>query len=131
LRVFKNAWFGRFARKQKIPDAVLRHAVERIERGQIDADLGGGVVKQRIARPGKGKSKGFRTIILLRQSKRAVFVYGFAKGARENIRKDEEETFKLAAKYVLALSDEQIEALIANGQFSEVASHDQGEEVSE
>jgi hypothetical protein len=108
LRVFKNAWFGRFARKQKIPDAVLRQAVERIERGQIDADLGGGVVKQRIARPGKGKSKGFRTIILFRQSKRAVFVYGFAKGARANIRKDEEEAFKQAAKHVLALSDGQI-----------------------
>lgn len=131
MRVFKNAWFARFARKQKIPDAVLRQAVERIERGQIDADLGGSVVKQRIARPGRGKSSGYRTIVLFRRSERAVFVYGFAKGARDNIRKDEEEAFKQAANHVLALSDGQIEALIANGQFSEVGSDGQGEEVSE
>lgn len=113
------------------PRAVLRQAVERIERGQIDADLGGSVVKQRIARPGRGKSSGYRTIVLFRRSERAVFVYGFAKGARDNIRKDEEEAFKQAANHVLALSDGQIEALIANGQFSEVGSDGQGEEVSE
>jgi hypothetical protein len=124
LRVLKNAWFERFARKQRIPDAALRQAMERMEKGQIDADLGGGVVKQRIARPGRGKSKGYRTIVLFRRSERAVFVYGCAKGVRDNIGKDEEEAFKQAAKHVLALSDGQIDALIAKGQFSEVGTDD-------
>jgi len=52
MRIFKNAWFERFARKQKIPDAVLCDAIRRAEQGLIDADLGGGVIKQRVARPG-------------------------------------------------------------------------------
>ena len=60
-------------------DAVLRDAVVRAEKGQIDADLGGDVIKQRIARPGQGKSKGYRTIIFFRRGARAFFVYGFAK----------------------------------------------------
>ncbi len=56
MRVFKNAWFERFARKQRIPDEALLEAVARAERGQIDADLGGGVIKQRVARRGQGRS---------------------------------------------------------------------------
>lgn len=50
MRVFKNAWFGRFARKEKVSAAALLEAVDRAEKGLIDADLGGGVIKQRIAR---------------------------------------------------------------------------------
>jgi len=65
LKVFRNAWFGRFARKEKIPASTLIDAIERANKGQIDADLGGGVIKQRIARTGEGKSKGYRSIILL------------------------------------------------------------------
>ena len=79
MRIFKNAWFERFARKQKIPDAVLRDAIRRAEQGLIDADLGGGVIKQRVARPGQGRSGGYRTLIVYRQAQRAFFVYGFAK----------------------------------------------------
>jgi hypothetical protein len=56
VRIFKNAWFVRFARRQAIPDSALRDAVERAETGRIDADLGGGVLKQRVARRGQGKS---------------------------------------------------------------------------
>lgn len=64
MRVFKNAWFDRFARKQGITDEALLEAITRVKRGLIDADLGGGVIKQRVARAGQGKSGGFRTIIL-------------------------------------------------------------------
>ena len=67
LKVFKNAWFGRFARKERISADALWDAVERAENGQIDADLGGGVIKQRIARPGEGKSKGYRSIVIFRK----------------------------------------------------------------
>ena len=82
MRSFKNAWFERFTRKQKLDAAALRDAIQRAERGLIDADLGGGVIKQRVARPGQGKSGGYRTIILYRQAHRAFFVYGFAKTNR-------------------------------------------------
>lgn len=63
MRIFKNRWFEKFARKQDIGDDVLREAVGRAERGLIDADLGGGVIKQRVAREGEGRSGGYRTII--------------------------------------------------------------------
>ncbi len=120
MRVFKNAWFGRFARKEKISADVLWEAVDRAERGLIDADLGGGVIKQRIARPGEGKSKGYRSIVIYRKEDKAFFVYGFPKSEMSNIRDDEEEQFKKAAKFILALSDDQIRQLIEGGQFEEV-----------
>ena len=120
MKIFKNAWFGRFARKEKISAEVLWDAVERAEKGQIDADIGGGVIKQRIARPGAGKSKGYRSIILFRKGEKSFFVYGFSKSDLGNIREEEEEQFKKMAKHVLALTDAQLSELIANGQFEEV-----------
>ena len=120
MRIFKNAWFDRFARKEGISDKSVAQAIERAERGLIDADLGGGVIKQRVARPGQGKSGGFRTVVLYRTAQRAFFVYGFAKSDRDNIGKDEEAQFRRAAGYVLGLSDEQLAVLIDNGQFLEV-----------
>ena len=120
MRVFKNAWFGRFARKRKISEEVIWDAVDRAEKGLVDADLGGGVIKQRIARPGEGKSKGYSSIVLYRKGDKAFFVYGFPKSDLGNIRGDEEEQFKKAAKLILALSDDQIRQLIENGQFEEV-----------
>ena len=119
-RIFKTKWFQRFARKERIADGALLEAVARAEVGQIDADLGGGVIKQRVARPGEGKSGGYRTIILFRHGDRAVFIYGFAKSARENIRVDEEKEFKEAARHVLALTQEQLAGLVKQGDFVEV-----------
>lgn len=124
MRVFKNAWFGRFARREKISALALLDAVRRAEQGLIDADLGGGVIKQRIARPGAGKSSGLRSVVLYRKGAKAFFVFGFSKSRQENIREDEEEQFKKAAKVILALSDEQILQLIAIGQFEEVVQGD-------
>lgn len=124
MKVFKNAWFGRFARKEKISAAALLDAVARAAHGQIDADLGGGVIKQRIARPGEGKSKGYRSIVLFRKGERCFFVYGFPKIELGNIGSDEETQFKKMAKHVLALTDAQLAALLANGQFEEVVQDD-------
>lgn len=121
MKVFKNAWFGRFARKEKISADALWDAVERAENGQIDADLGGGVIKQRIARPGEGKSRGYRSIVIFRKGELSFFVYGFSKSELGNIREDEEEQFKKMARHVLSLTEAQLNELVANGQFEEVA----------
>lgn len=123
MRVFKNAWFDRFARKQGLSDKAPWEAVEQAECGLIDADLGAFVIKQRVARPGHGKSGGFRTIVLYRAAERAFFVYGFAKSDRSNLRRDEEALFRKAAGHVLGLSEEQLTELIGRGQFSEVYDH--------
>jgi hypothetical protein len=109
-------------------DSALKDALRRAVQGQFDANLGGVVIKQRIARAGQGKSGGYRTIILYRQEQRAFFVFGFAKSEQANIDHEEEALFKKMAKEILALSDEQIAALIENQPFSEVVG---GEEVQE
>jgi hypothetical protein len=100
----------------------LRDAVARAERGQIDADLGGEIIKQRIARPGQGRSKGHRSIILFRSGAKAFFVYGFSKNQRANIDDDERKQFKEAAKLVLALTETQLAVRLKSGDFVEVKS---------
>ena len=72
MRIFKSRWFQRFARKEGITDAVLQEAADRADKCQIDADLGGEVIKQRIARRGQGRSSGYRTIILFRRGTKGV-----------------------------------------------------------
>ncbi|OYV32781.1 MAG: addiction module toxin RelE [Rhodospirillales bacterium 20-64-7] len=118
--IYENKPFVRFARKAGIKDAALREAIERAEKGLIDADLGGGVIKQRIARAGSGKSGGFRTIILFRTETRAFFVHGFAKNEQDNIREDELAAFRMLAEVMLAYDDEALTEAMANGTLTEV-----------
>lgn len=120
MRVFKNKPFARFARKARIADVILCAAVDAASRGLIDADLGGGVVKQRIARQGAGKSGGFRTIVLFRLRHRAFFVHGFAKNEQDNIRDHELEAFKLLASVMMAYDDDALATAMANGTLTEV-----------
>ena len=120
MRIFKNAWFNRYARKQRLTDAVLQQAISQAEQGLIDADLGGGVIKQRIAREGQGKSGGYRTIILFSRGDQAFFIYGFAKRDRANLAADELAAFQKVAKEYLALSDEQITQLLETKALIEV-----------
>jgi hypothetical protein len=79
MRIYKSAWFAKFARKEKIDDSALCDAIHRAEKGLIDADLGSGLLKQRVARGGAGKSGGYRTLIVFRSGERAIFAFGFAK----------------------------------------------------
>ena len=120
MRVFKNAWFRRFAKREAIDDQTLKDAIEQANTGLVDAFLGGNVIKQRIARHGQGKSGGYRTIIIFKKDDRAFFVYGFAKNVQDNISKDELKAFKQAARALLALSDQQIVALIERNALTEV-----------
>lgn len=123
-RVFKNAWFGRFAAKHEIPDQVLLEAVRRAENGLIDADLGNGLIKQRMARSGAGKSKGFRSIVVFRNSERAFFIYGFAKNETGNLKPNELTQYRKAAKLLLALTEVELNALLANGTFEEIKTNE-------
>jgi len=100
VRIFKNKTFARFAKKAGIEDKSLCQAVKEARQGLVDADLGGGVIKQRVARQGGGKSGGFRTLILFRIGSRAFFVHGFAKSEQANIDDDELQALrKLAAMW--------------------------------
>jgi hypothetical protein len=129
LRIFVTRWFARFARRERIARADLREAIRRAESGLLDADLGGGVIKQRIARPHAGKSGGFRSIVLFRSGDRAFFVYGFAKSARATIRPDELLGFKRLAAEMLGYNDAALAKAVASGALMEVSSDEQ--DVSE
>jgi hypothetical protein len=85
LRVFTTKVFARFVRKERIEARRLCEAIMRAERGSIDAELGGYLIKQRVSRPGGGRSGGYRTLIAFRSSHRSVFLYGFAKSERDNV----------------------------------------------
>jgi hypothetical protein len=124
LRIFKNKPFTRFARKKGIPDEALCAAIDDAEGGLIDARLGSGVIQQRVARPGAGKSGGFRTIILYKTRARAFFVYGFAKQDRDNIEDDELAAFKALAREMLAYDDARIARAMALGILIEVKRDD-------
>jgi len=123
--VFKTKAFARFAAREGIDDTALCEAVLRARRGLVDADLGGGVIKQRVAREGGGRSGGFRAIVLFRRDELAFFVYGFAKSSRENLRRDELETFRLLADEYLALGRTGLSAAQAVGAIEEVQCDDQ------
>ena len=120
MRVFKTKWFVRYALRANIEDDSLKEAIERAERGLVDAELGGGVIKLRIARKGQGRSSGYRTLIAYAKNKRAVFLYGFAKNERENIDDDELITLKQMAIKWLKLSDQEIKRSLSNGSLQEV-----------
>ena len=94
--------------------------MERAESGLVDADLGGGVIKQRVARPGKGKSGGYRTLILFRQGDRAIFAFGFAKSAQANISKADLALLRDAATEALEWKDEELDRLVASGTLVEI-----------
>lgn len=124
MRIFKNRWFARFAKDEMIHNAKLCQAVREAEKGLIEADYGGGVIKKRVARPNEGKSGGYRAIILYKQGDKAIFVYGFAKNERDNIGRVEVREFKAYAKELFALSDDNLKTLINSGTLVPVLCHE-------
>lgn len=126
MRIFKTNWVVRFVRRERINDASLKEAIERAERGIIDADLGGGLIKQRVARPGQGRSGGFRMIVAYRTEERAFFLFGFAKNDRENIEDDELRTFRDIAAQFLKNDDAALNAAVSEGKLQEI---ENGEEA--
>jgi hypothetical protein len=125
VRVFMTRWFARYARKERLIDAALGDAVARAGRGQIDADLGGGVIKQRVARPGQGRSGGYRMILLYRRGARAIFAFGYAKNRKEDLELDELEAYRELAKAYLAVTEREIDRYVADGILIEVTSDEQ------
>jgi hypothetical protein len=120
VQLFKTKWFMRYARQERLGDDSLRDAIERAERGIVDADLGGGIVKQRVARTGQGRSGGFRLLIAYRSGNRAVFLYGFAKSERDNIGADELETLREMGEAWLGAKKEQLEQAVTEGLLKEI-----------
>ena len=119
-RIYKNRWLARLANREENSDATRVAAIDRANRGLVDADLGGGLIKQRVAREGGGKSGGYRTLVFFRQEDRAIFAFGFAKSDKANLSADELRTYKRAAKIVLSLTQAQIDTEVRAERLFEV-----------
>lgn len=120
MRVFKTKWFTRYARQERIADRSLCDAVARAEQGLVDADLGGGIIKQRVARTGQGRSGGYRLLMVYRSGSVAVFLYGFAKSERDNIDPDDLKTVREIGAAWLAAKDENLQHAVRKAVLKEV-----------
>ncbi|SRR5229473_7171147 len=120
MRLFKTRAFARLIRKTDITDRALSVAVERAGKGLVDAELGSGLIKQRLSRQGQGRSGGYRAVIALRAGDRAFFLHSFAKSDRANISDIQLRSLcELAARY-LALNNAQTDLLLKAGELIEV-----------
>lgn len=120
MATYKTHWFDRWAKKQSLSTQALCKAVREMSDGLFEADLGGGLLKKRIAREGQGKSSGFRTLVATNKGSRWIFVFGFSKNVRSNIDKDEEEALKNLAAHLLSLSSQAIEIAQSANELIEV-----------
>jgi hypothetical protein len=120
MAVYKTRWFDRWARKEGLAASSLCAAVQEMTLGLVDADLGGGLVKKRIGRAGKGKSGGYRTLVATNKGNRWVFVYGFPKNERSNIDKDETDALKKLATHLLSLTTQAVTKAKQAGELIEV-----------
>ena len=122
-RVFKTRYFARWMRKTELSDEALYSAVVEMAHGLIDADLGGGMVKERVGVSGRGKRGGARTLVATNKGNRWFFVYGFEKNDRANIADDELGALKELAKLLLARTGKQLAEALNDGTLSEIC-HD-------
>lgn len=128
MPVYKTRWFDRWARKEGLTDVGLCNAVDEMVRGLVDADLGGGLVKKRISRPGHGKSGGYRTLVATNRGDRWVFVFGFPKNERSNLDKDEADALKKLAAHLLSLTPQELGQAQKADELMEVKCHAQDQE---
>lgn len=118
--ILKRKDFARWQAKENLTDAALCKAVEEMEKGLIDADLGGFLYKKRVARSGSGKSGGYRTLLSARLGNRYVFLHGFAKNDRANITQDERKALQFAGKTFLELTPMALFKALQSGVLIEV-----------
>ena len=120
MRVFKTHRFAKWAAAEKLTDTVLAGAVVETVQGLVDAELGGPVVKKRIALGGKGKRGGIRTLLAFKQGDKAFFVYGFAKSERADVSAKELRALKLLARELLSYTKPALAKAVKAGELIEV-----------
>lgn len=127
MTVFATKEFMRFMRKAHLSPAKLLQAAAEVGSGSFDADLGGGVFKQRVAREGGGKSGGFRTIVIFRLGSHSFFVHGFAKSEKANVSAKELKALKRLADMLFGFSENDLRTALASGEIIKVI--DDGEKA--
>jgi hypothetical protein len=120
VAIYKLRSFARFARSENISDDKLAEAVKRAARGLVDADLGSGLIKQRVARQGQGKRGGYRVMVAFRSGDFAVFLFGFAKSAEDNLDDRQVSVLRTVAASWLSADAATIKKAVEQGELVEV-----------
>ena len=120
MSIFKTRSFARWVKREGLTDRDLRNAVVEIQKGLVDARLGGGLIKKRIARSGHGKRGGYRVILASNFGDRWVFMFGFAKNERDNIDDDELRLMKRLASAFLEMDDRMVKEALTSGEIVEI-----------
>lgn len=120
MRIFKNKAFSKWAAKEGLQDHALSSAVNEMQNGLVDADLGGNVFKKRVALGSQGKSGGVRTLLAYKGDDKAFFIYGFAKNNRSNIKLDELRALKVYGRILMGYNNDDINQAIKAGALIEV-----------
>lgn len=120
MPIFKTRTFARWDRKEGLKDAVLRAAVDEMQAGFVDTNLGGGLLKKRMARAGSGKSGGHRTLLATNLRDRWIFLYGFSKNERDNVDDVDLRDLKRIAQAYLGMEEELLNRLLDAGELMEV-----------
>ena len=105
-------WFSKWSRKAGLTNSAILESLDDLEKGLSIADLGKNLFKVRVKREGQGKSSGYRTIVVFKKDRIAVFLYGFAKNERENISNKELSYFKKLGSDFLKLNSSQLKKAI-------------------
>jgi hypothetical protein len=90
--------------------------------GAGEADLGDGLWKKRLARPGAGKSGGYRAVVAYRRprSDRVLFAFLFAKNTASTLTAAGQEALARAAAAFVGTTDTQLGALLKAEDVREV-----------
>ena len=116
----KTRHFSKWAIKANLNDKSLMAALLEIRSGLYEADLGGGIIKKRVALPGRGKRGGSRTLLATNHRNRWFFIFGFEKSRQDNISKNELEALQTLAADLIQLDDEHVSKAIREGILIEV-----------
>jgi hypothetical protein len=127
-RILKDLEFADWASENSVSDDMLCKAAGEIEAGLIDARFGGFLIKKRVAAPGRGKSRSYRTIVGHRQSDRLIFIHGFAKNEQDNITKTEKKALQKLCSVYMKQDDKQLSNMVKNKLILEIMCDEQNSE---
>ncbi len=120
MRVLKTNGFTKFAKKESITDRMLRDTVKEIVKGLTGSPQGSSVYKKRVARPGKGKSGGFRTMLVFRKEDRVIFIEGYAKNEQSTLSQVELKVIRKFATELLKWTEKELDTLVKQGVLQEI-----------
>ncbi len=120
MSIYKTRTFARWVKREGLTDRDLCDAVVEMQKGLIDARLGGGLIKKRVARSGHGKRGGYRVILASNLGDRWVFMFGFAKNERDNVDDDELRLMKRLASAFLEMDDRMLKQALTSGEILEI-----------